>query len=79
MLLHRLAARGEQMIDLEGFANHRGSAFGADPQRDQPSQKAFETALWTGLERLDPARPVFIEAESALVGRCRIPGRSGKR
>ena len=73
VLLHRLAKRGEQVIDLEGLAAHRGSAFGAEAARAQPAQKAFETALWTGMEGLDPARPVFIEAESALVGRCRIP------
>lgn len=72
-LLHRLAERGEQVIDLEGLAAHRGSAFGADPGRVQPSQKAFETALWRVLEGLDLTRPVYIEAESALVGRCRIP------
>ncbi len=73
VLLHRLAERGEQVIDLEGLAAHRGSAFGAEAARAQPGQKAFETGLWTGMEQLDPARPVFIEAESALIGRCRIP------
>ncbi len=73
VLLHRLAERGEQVIDLEGLAAHRGSAFGAAPDQSQPSQKAFETGLWSVLAGLDPARPVFIEAESALIGRCRIP------
>jgi tRNA 2-selenouridine synthase len=72
-LLHRLAERGEQVIDLEGLAVHRGSAFGAEPERDQPSQKAFETGLWSVMADLDVLRPVFIEAESALIGRCRIP------
>lgn len=73
VLLHRLAERGEQVVDLEVLAAHRGSAFGAEPEREQPSQKAFETGLWSVLAGLDLARPVFIEAESALVGRCRIP------
>lgn len=73
VLLHRLAERGEQVIDLEALAAHRGSAFGAEPEREQPGQKAFETGLWSVMEALDPTRPVFIEAESALVGRCRIP------
>ncbi len=72
-LLHRLAGRGEQVVDLEGLAAHRGSAFGAEPDQPQPSQKAFETGLWSVLAGLDPTRPVFIEAESALIGRCRIP------
>lgn len=73
VLLHRLAERGEQVIDLEGLAAHRGSAFGAEPGRVQPSQKAFETGLWTAMEGFDVDRPVFIEAESALIGRRRVP------
>ena len=73
VVLHRLAERGEQVIDLEGLANHRGSAFGAEANRDQPSQKAFETGLWTAMEGFDADRPVFIEAESALIGRRRVP------
>lgn len=72
-LLHELADRGAQVIDLEGLANHRGSAFGALTNAEQPGQKAFESALWTKMEGLDAARPVFIEAESARVGQCRIP------
>ncbi len=72
-VLHALVERGEQVIDLEGLANHRGSAFGAFQDRDQPSQKAFESALWSAMRDFDPARPVFVEAESSLVGRRRVP------
>lgn len=71
-LLHRLAARGAQVIDLEGLANHRGSIFGFRPG-GQPSQKAFETALAEALRGLDCARPILVEAESAKVGRLNIP------
>ena len=71
-LLALLAARGVQVVDLEGLARHRGSLFGAMPG-GQPSQKAFEGALALALARLDPARPVVIEAESAKVGNCRLP------
>ncbi len=70
-LLALLAARGVQVIDLEGLANHRGSLFGA--MGPQPSQKAFESALALAMARLDPARPVVIEAESSKVGECRLP------
>lgn len=71
-LLDRLAARGVQTLDLEGAANHRGSLFG---WRDggQPDQKAFESRIWEGLQRLDPARSVLVEAESAKIGRLQIP------
>lgn len=70
-LLHRLAARGVQVIDLEGLARHRGSVFGETGA--QPSQKAFEGALAVALARLDPARPVVFEAESPMLGRLRLP------
>jgi len=54
---------------LEDLANHRGSALGAaESQAPQPSQKAFESRLANQLWRLDPAKPVWIEAESAKVG-----------
>lgn len=66
-LLQALAARGVQTLDLEALAAHRGSLFGALPG-GQPSQKAFETALHDALCRLDPARPVVVEAESSRIG-----------
>ncbi len=71
-LLHVLAARGVQVLDLEGLAGHRGSLLGglADPQ---PGQKAFETRLARALLDLDPARPVLVEAESSKIGARIIP------
>ncbi|WP_323762802.1 tRNA 2-selenouridine(34) synthase MnmH [Maricaulis sp.] len=74
-LLHVLAERGEQVIDLEGLACHRGSIFGDFSDHPQPGQKAFETALWTEIRDLDPSRPVYVEAESRSVGRLRVPPR----
>ncbi|MDU9003967.1 tRNA 2-selenouridine(34) synthase MnmH [Sedimentitalea todarodis] len=71
-LLHRLRARGVQMLDLEGLAGHRGSLLGR-MEVAQPSQKAFESALAEALSNLDPARPVVIEAESSKIGDRIIP------
>ncbi len=71
-LLDALAARGAQVIDLEGLARHRGSVFGNTGQ-PQPSQKAFETELAAALRRLDPARPLYAEAESSKIGRINLP------
>jgi tRNA 2-selenouridine synthase len=71
-ILGRLAAQGVQTLDLEDLARHRGSLFG-HLAAAQPSQRAFEGALALALARLDPARPVVVEAESALIGACRIP------
>lgn len=71
-LLHALAARGVQTLDLEGLAAHRGSLFGALPG-GQPSQKAFESRLHDALSRLDPARPTVVEAESSRIGARIVP------
>jgi len=71
-VLLRLRGLGVQVIDLEGLARHRGSLFGHMPG-GQPSQKAFEAALALQLVRLDPLRPVVVEAESSKVGNCRVP------
>lgn len=70
-VLNRLPARGIQVIDLEGLANHRGSLFGH--MGEQPSQKAFETQLALVVARLDSSRPVVVEAESSRVGEVRLP------
>lgn len=70
-ILNMLPARGIQVIDLEGLARHRGSLFGS--LGPQPSQKAFDCALAMEMSKLDPTRPVVIEAESSKVGECRLP------
>ncbi|CUH82417.1 tRNA 2-selenouridine(34) synthase MnmH [Tropicibacter naphthalenivorans] len=71
-LLPLLAARGVQVVDLEGLARHRGSLLGEMPG-GQPSQKGFETALAQVLHRLDPTRPVVVEAESSKIGTLTLP------
>lgn len=72
-LLARLAERGAQTLDLEDLAAHRGSLFGHWPDRAQPSQKLFESRLLTSLDAADPARPLFVEAESSKVGERMVP------
>ncbi|CAN5344723.1 tRNA 2-selenouridine(34) synthase MnmH [soil metagenome] len=75
LLLGALAAAGEQVLDLEGLANHRGSQLGrAFPEPGQPTQKAFETSIVAALEHFDPGRTVFVEAESNKVGKLHVPG-----
>lgn len=70
-ILNRVAARGGQVLDLEGLAHHRGSIFGASGT--QPSQKGFESALAQALSRLDPNVPTLVEAESSRIGARAIP------
>jgi len=71
-LLHLLESRGNQVLDLEGLAEHRGSLLGA-MTNPQPSQKRFESRLAVALSGLDPSRPVLIEAESSKIGDRIIP------
>lgn len=72
-LLQALAGAGAQVLDLEALARHRGSVLGALPDQPQPSQKAFDTALWQALVKLDPDRPVFVESESRKIGGVQLP------
>jgi tRNA 2-selenouridine synthase len=74
-LIEALAAEGAQALDLEALAAHRGSVLGQLPGAPQPSQKSFETAIWTALSELDPSRPVYVESESRKVGDLRVPER----
>ncbi|RYF30582.1 MAG: tRNA 2-selenouridine(34) synthase MnmH, partial [Comamonadaceae bacterium] len=72
-VLQALAARGAQVLDLEGLARHKGSLLGALPGVPQPSQKGFETQIATVLESIDLARTVYVEGESARIGRISLP------
>src|SRR6266581_4021436 len=72
-LLEALAAQGAQALDLERLACHRGSLLGELPGEPQPSQKMLDSLVWGALKRLDPARPVFVEAESKKIGQLQVP------
>ena len=72
-VLEALAARGEQVLDLEHCASHKGSLLGGLPGVPQPSQKRFETLIATVLENLDLSRPLYVEGESARIGRVALP------
>jgi tRNA 2-selenouridine synthase len=74
-LLAALAARGAQVLDLERLACHRGSLLGELPGEPQPSQKMFDSLVWSALRRLDPGRPVFAEAESKKIGQLQVPAK----
>ena len=74
-LLEALAAQGAQVLDLERLASHRGSLLGELPGEPQPSQKMFDSLVWSALKALDAARPVFVEAESKKIGQVQVPGK----
>ncbi len=58
-------------LDLEGLANHRGSAFGG--MGTQPSQAQFENELAHDFISLQDQTKVIVEDESRLIGRCVVP------
>jgi tRNA 2-selenouridine synthase len=72
-LLHALAERGAQVLDLEGLARHRSSVLGLVPGQSQPSQKAFDTLIWHALSRFSADRVVYVESESKKVGNVAVP------
>jgi tRNA 2-selenouridine synthase len=72
-VLEALSRLGAQVLDLEHLAAHKGSVLGALPDRAQPTQKCFETELFRVLRGFDPARPVYVEAESRKIGRIQLP------
>ncbi len=72
-LLLALRELGVAVVDLEGLAHHRGSSFGGLGLPEQPSVEHYENRLAAALAPLAGAAQIWLEAESAMVGRCRIP------
>lgn len=72
-ILKELRNLGEQVIDLEGFANHRGSAFGGIGQEPQPSTQQFQNQIFNEILTFDLNRRIWIEGESLSVGRVFLP------
>ncbi|MDX1406941.1 MAG: tRNA 2-selenouridine(34) synthase MnmH [Saprospiraceae bacterium] len=72
-ILHRLSEMGEQVIDLESLACHKGSAFGWIGENPQPSAEQFQNLLYEALRRCDPDRRIWIENESKCIGRVYLP------
>ena len=74
-VLHALAAgpHPQPVLDLEGLAHHKGSAFGAIGQPAQPTQEQFENNLAAALAALPTNAPVWVEDESRQIGRLTLP------
>jgi len=73
--LKRLAKRGYPVVDLEGLANHRGSAFGSLGLPPQPTQKMFEALVWDQLRKIPAEGYALVEGESRHIGRVALPPR----
>ena len=72
-LLDALSKQGEQVLNLEEIARHRGSVLGRMPGQEQPSQKYFESCICSILSGFAPGKPVYIESESKKIGNLRVP------
>lgn len=72
-VLRALRDAGEQIIDLEAIACHKGSSFGAIGENPQPTVEQFENDLADALTKLDSSKRVWIENESKSIGRVFIP------
>ena len=75
LLLHALANENNSIIDLEGLANHKGSALGALGNLPQPTQEMFENLLATQLSTVthQPSTVIYLEDESQRIGNLQIP------
>ncbi len=72
-VLRELAAQGEQILDLEALANHKGSAFGGLLMPAQPTTTQFQNNLFEEIHKLDLSRRVWIEDESIAIGKIFLP------
>ncbi len=75
LLLHGLAKENNRIVDLEGLANHKGSALGALGNPPQPTQEMFENLLATQLSTFthQPSTTIYLEDESQRIGNLQIP------
>ncbi len=71
-ILKQLECEGFDVLDLEGFANHRGSLLGTVGLGKSASQKEFESKIYHMLKGCKSSY-VFIEAESKRIGNSIIP------
>jgi len=72
-VLQELDKLGEQVIDLESLANHKGSAFGGIGENGQPSSEQFQNMVINEFLKIDPSKKVFIEDESSSIGKVGLP------
>ncbi|MEN8248529.1 MAG: tRNA 2-selenouridine(34) synthase MnmH [Bacteroidota bacterium] len=72
-ILQALSELGEQIIDLEGLANHKGSVFGGLGEPEQPTTEQFQNNIVELLDSFDLTKTIWVESESMTIGRVYLP------
>ena len=72
-ILRAIGEQGEQILDLERIAHHKGSVFGGLMMPPQPSTEQFENNLFESILKLDPTKRIWIEDESIAIGKIFLP------
>jgi len=72
-VLKELRNSGEQVVDLEALANHKGSVFGGIGEKTQPTNEHFQNLVIQEFLTLDPSKRVFLEDESSHIGKVSLP------
>lgn len=72
-ILRALKSNGQQVLDLETLASHKGSAFGGLFMNPQPTTEQFQNNLFEEILQVDPTQPVWVEDESIAIGHIFLP------
>ncbi len=72
-ILKALQKRGEQFLDIEKTAHHKGSVFGPLGQEPQPTNEQFENNLADVWRKFDFSKRIWVEDESRQLGKCVLP------
>lgn len=66
--LQHLRHKGEQVLDLEALANHKGSAFGHIGESEQPGNEMMENRMGEQILEMDTTKRIWVEDESKNIG-----------
>jgi len=72
-ILKEIEKLGQQFLDIESIAHHKGSVFGILGQEPQPTNEQFENNLADAWRKFDFEKPLWVEDESRHLGFCGIP------
>jgi len=72
-ILKEMEKSGEQFLDIEGIAHHKGSVFGPLGQEPQPTNEQFENNLADAWRKFNFDKSIWVEDESRHLGFCGIP------